>query len=40
MTEDFVSFSLAKKLKEKGFNKPCLAHYTNGKFEYNIACFD
>jgi hypothetical protein len=40
MNEDFVSFSLAMKLKEKGFNQPCLAHYTNGKFEYNIAYFD
>lgn len=40
MTEDFVSFDLAKKLKEKGFNQPCLAHYTNGKFEYNIAYFE
>jgi hypothetical protein len=40
MNEDFVSFSLAKKLKEKGFNQPCLAHYTNGKFEYIIAYFE
>jgi mannose-6-phosphate isomerase len=35
MNDDFVSFDLAKKLKDKGFNQPCLAHYTNGKFEYN-----
>lgn len=40
MNEDFVGFDLAKKLKEKGFNQPCLAHYTNGKFEYNIAYCD
>lgn len=27
MKEDFVTFELAKKLKEKGFNKPCVAYY-------------
>lgn len=27
MNEDFVSFELAKKLKEKGFNKPCYGWY-------------
>lgn len=27
--EDFVTFEIAKKLKEKGFNKLCLAYYTN-----------
>ena len=27
MTEDFVSFDLAKKLKEKGFNVPCIYAY-------------
>jgi hypothetical protein len=27
MNEDFVSFDLAKKLKEKGFNQKCLAYY-------------
>ena len=27
MSEDFVSFSLAKKLKEKGFKQKCLAYY-------------
>lgn len=31
MNEDFVSFDLAKKLKEKSFYQPCLAHYNNGK---------
>lgn len=27
MNEDFVSFELAKKLKEKGFREKCLAYY-------------
>lgn len=27
MNEDFVSFDLAKKLKEKGFKQKCLAYY-------------
>lgn len=29
MNEDYVSFDLAKKLKEKGFKELCLAYYTN-----------
>lgn len=37
---NFVNFETAKKLKEKGFNQPCLAHYTNGTFEYNIEYCD
>lgn len=37
---DFVTYKIGKKLKEKGFNQPCLAHYTNGKFEYNIEYCD
>ena len=28
---DFVTFELAKKLKEKGFNYPCIAHYDINK---------
>ena len=27
MNEDFISFELAIKLKEKGFRMPCIAHY-------------
>ena len=27
MNEDFVTFELAKKLKKKGFDKECFAHY-------------
>ena len=38
MNEDFVPLELAKKLKEKGFRKPCLAHYTNKKLEFNNVC--
>ena len=29
MNEDFVSFELAKKLKEKGFREKCLCRYKN-----------
>lgn len=36
MSEDFVSFELAKKLKEKGFRKPCVATYDkDGMLGYN-----
>ena len=36
MNADFVSFDLAKKLKEKGFREKCLAFYTSTKsFYYN-----
>lgn len=31
MKEDFVTYELAVKLKEKGFNKPCIASYRGGK---------
>ena len=41
MNEDFVTFEIAKKLKEKGFNKPCMnainlfgCTYRNGWCEY------
>ena len=27
MTEDFITFEIAKKLKEKGFKEKCLAYY-------------
>lgn len=33
--EDFVPFSLAKKLKEKGFREECLAYYTSEYTLYN-----
>lgn len=34
--EDFVTFEIAKKLKEKGFKEPCLAYYTKDlNFYYN-----
>lgn len=28
MNEDFVPYELAVKLKEKGFRKPCIGHYS------------
>ena len=31
MNEDFVPFELAVKLKEKGFNYPCIGHYFNNQ---------
>lgn len=35
MSEDFVSFDLAKKLAFKGFNDPCIAYYDEGFLRYN-----
>lgn len=29
--EDFVSFEIANKLKEKGFRKPCILYYNSDK---------
>ena len=34
--EDFVSFEIAKKLKEKGFREECLCHYIGNDLFYNI----
>ena len=35
ITEDYVSFEIAKLLKEKGFDEGCRAHYgTAGSFSY------
>lgn len=34
--EDFVSFEIAKKLKEKGFQEECLCHYVDVDLVYNI----
>ena len=34
--EDFVTFEIAKKLKEKGFREDCIAYYhTDGELIYN-----
>lgn len=34
ITEDYVSFEVAKLLKEKGFNEPCVSKYcTDGSFD-------
>lgn len=36
--EDFVTYDLSVKLKEKGFNKRCLAYYTkDSDFFYNTS---
>lgn len=32
----FVNFSIAKKLKEKGFKEECLCHYIGDDLVYNI----
>lgn len=32
ITEDYVSFEIAKLLKEKGFNEPCYSSYKKGVF--------
>ena len=34
--EDFVTFEIAKKLKEKGFREECLCHYIGKDLFYNI----
>ena len=41
MEKDFVSFELAVKLKDKGFNKPCVAYYLPNSSElyYNSHSF-
>lgn len=31
MNEDFVTYELAVKLKEKGFDYPCIGHYVNNQ---------
>ena len=41
--EDYVSFEIAKKLKEKGFRKPCVATYDKdgmlGHIMFNLIVF-
>lgn len=34
--EDFVTFEIAKKLKDKGFREECLCHYVGEDLYYNI----
>lgn len=36
MNEDFVTYELAVKLKEKGFREECLCHYVGEDLVYNI----
>lgn len=33
--EDFVTYEIAKKLKEKGFEEECLSYYTSEYTDYN-----
>ena len=37
ITEDYVSFEIAKLLKEKGFGEECLGTYSTGDKELNIS---
>lgn len=36
MNEEFVTFEIAKKLKEKGVKEVCLCHYIGNDIVYNI----
>jgi hypothetical protein len=36
MNDDFITYELAKKLKEKGFDAECLCHYVGEDLVYNI----
>ena len=42
MDNEFIPFELAVKLKEKGFNEPCLLHYesTGGFYSNSIDTYD
>lgn len=40
MKEDFVSYELAVKLKEKGFSEKCLYHYSDNKLVSNTCKSD
>lgn len=41
MKDQFVTYKIALKLKELGFDEPCLAWYNpNGVFIWNICCVD
>lgn len=39
MKEEFVSYEIAKRLKEKGFKEKCVSHYFGDEFNYNISQF-
>ena len=36
ITEDYVSFEIAKLLKEKGFDEPCRTYYQDEKFVNDV----
>ena len=38
IAEDYVSFEVAKLLKEKGFNEPCECAYSSGG-QYLLSCY-
>jgi hypothetical protein len=38
ITEDYVSFEVAKLLKEKGFDEPCIAIYEDKVLRTNTLC--
>ena len=38
ITEDYVSFEIAKMLKEKGFDSPCMGRYSVRSKEFHLDC--
>ena len=38
LAEDYVSFEVAKLLKEKGFNTPCMGRYSVRSKEFHLDC--
>lgn len=34
MEKEFVTYSIAKALKDLGYNKPCFGYFIDGEFEY------
>lgn len=40
MNEQFVTYEIAKKLKELGFNEPCFARYASKDIEHRIIFCD
>jgi hypothetical protein len=38
ITEDYVSFEIAKLLKEKGFDVPCMGRYSVRSKEFHLDC--
>lgn len=38
ITEDYVSFEVAKLLKDKGFDSPCMGRYSVRSKEFHLDC--